>query len=156
MPRPARAPERRRILHPGLTDAAGGAGGDRVSNDQRRIRPWRGQNLISLGCQPQDGPPTPAPQPRRAGRARHGIPVLRHDQSRRRPIGAIDSRVSPASILCGVRSAVRRPCVGLVKWHRPERRGLRRDDPTVHSPMPIFICSAVEAGSCVYHLGPAV
>jgi hypothetical protein len=29
----------------------------------------------------------------------------------------------------------------------PESRELRRDDPTVHSPMPIFICSAVEPGS---------
>src|SRR5437763_7825728 len=26
---------------------------------------------------------------------------------------------------CGVRSVVRRPCVGSVKWHRPEFRGLR-------------------------------
>ena len=43
-----------------------------------------------------------------------------------------------------------------VKWHRPERRGLRRDDPAAHSPMSIFICSAVEVGSCVFHRGPAV
>ena len=52
--------------------------------------------------------------------------------------------------------AIRRPCVGSVKWSRLDPRGLRRDDPAAHSPMPIFICSVVEAGSCVSHRGPAV
>ncbi len=52
---------------------------------------------------------------------------------------------------CGVRSVGRRPCVWSVRLHRLELPGLRRDDPAAYSSMPIFICSVVEAGSCVSH-----
>jgi len=36
-----------------------------------------------------------------------------------------------------------------LKWRRPECRGLRPDEPAVHSSIPMFLCSAAEPGSSV-------
>ena len=68
------------------------------------------------------------------------FPALHPVRSRRRPIGAIDSRASPASMPYGVRSVVRRPYAWWVGGADTE--GSNAMIRAAHSSIAMFLCSA--------------